>query len=177
MRIIMESIAATRHPDADHSPLRGSGMTSSTANFDALCEALDDEYKARATYRAVIGRFGPVLPFANIVHSEQRHIDALKSLFAARGWTAPADRWNGKVAAPDSVIEACRTGVQAEIDNVALYDRLTAMTDDSEINVVFDALRRASAERHLPAFQRHLDGRGHGCGCGGGGRGGHRHQL
>lgn len=44
-------------------------------DFTALCEALDDEYKARAIYRAVIGRFGPVLPFANIVHSEQRHLD------------------------------------------------------------------------------------------------------
>lgn len=49
-------------------------MSSSNCSC-ALCLALDDEYKARATYRSVIGRFGPVLPFANILHTEQRHLD------------------------------------------------------------------------------------------------------
>lgn len=140
-------------------------MATPTDNYAALCEALDDEYKARATYRAVIGRFGPVLPFANIVHSEQRHIDTLLGLFSARGWAPPADRWNGQIPAPESVAEACRTGVEAERDNVALYDRIAAMTDDDEISAAFTALRQASAERHLPAFMRHLEGRG--CGCGG----------
>lgn len=145
-------------------------MTPSPLSFQALCEALDDEYKARATYRAVIGRFGPVRPFANIVHSEQRHIDALLGLFAARGWAPPADRWNGKITAPDSIAEACRAGVEAERENVALYNRIAAMNDDPEIGAVFDALREASAERHLPAFLRHLEGRG--CGCGSGRAGG-----
>lgn len=148
-------------------------MDTQAPDFQALCEALDDEYKARATYRAVIGRFGPVMPFANIVHSEQRHIDALLGLFAARGWQAPADRWNGRVEPPASVKDACRAGVEAERDNVALYDRITAMTTAPDILAVFDALRSASAERHLPAFLRHLEGRG--CGCGGGGRHGHGH--
>lgn len=140
-------------------------------DFQALCEALDDEYKARATYRAVIGRFGPVMPFANIVHSEQRHIDALLSLFAKRGWPAPADPWNGRIEAPASIQDACRAGVEAERDNVALYERITAMTTAPDILAVFDALRTASAERHLPAFLRHLEGRG----CGSGGGCGHRH--
>lgn len=146
-------------------------MNTPSPDFQALCEALDDEYKARATYRAVIGRFGPVMPFANIVHSEQRHIDALLGLFAAHGWSAPADPWNGRIEAPASIRDACRAGVEAERDNVALYDRITAMTTAPDILAVFDALRRASAERHLPAFLRHLEGRG----CGSGGGCGHRH--
>ena len=153
-------------------------MTGSSSTFQALCEALDDEYRARATYRAVIAKFGPVLPFANIVHSEQRHADALIRLFLDRGWQPPADRWDGHVQAPDTVTEACRIGVEAEIENVALYDRLFAMTDDAEVVSVFTALRWASQERHLPAFQRCLNGEqmggggcgGGGCGCGGGGR-------
>lgn len=144
-------------------------MSAPSSDFIALCEALDDEYKARATYRAVIGRFGPVRPFANIVHAEQRHIDALLGLFADRGWEPPADRWNGQITAPDSVAEACRAGVEAERANVALYDRVMSMAEDGEIGAVFDSLRQASAERHLPAFQRHLDG--HGCGGAGGGGG------
>lgn len=145
-------------------------MTSVSSTHQALCEALDDEYKARATYRAVIAKFGPVLPFVNIVNSEQRHIDALLPLFVAHGWDAPADRWSGQVSAPDSLAEACAIGVQAEIENAALYDRLFAMTADPEVLAVFSALRWASAERHLPAFQRCRDGALDGCRAGGGGR-------
>jgi len=33
----------------------------------ALTEALQDEYKARATYRKVMDTFGPVKPFIKIV--------------------------------------------------------------------------------------------------------------
>ncbi|MGQ9872388.1 hypothetical protein [Leptodesmis sp.] len=32
-----------------------------------------DEYKARATYRLILGKFGPIRPFVNIVESEKRH--------------------------------------------------------------------------------------------------------
>ena len=35
----------------------------------ALNESLQDEYKARATYRAIIQAFGPVRPFINIVEA------------------------------------------------------------------------------------------------------------
>lgn len=49
----------------------------------ALDHALDDEYRARATYRAVLARFGLVRPFVNIVESEGRHIEALAAGTAA----------------------------------------------------------------------------------------------
>ncbi len=45
----------------------------------ALVEALQDEYKARATYRLVISKFGEIRPFINIIESEERHIQALLS--------------------------------------------------------------------------------------------------
>ncbi|PIE42699.1 MAG: DUF2202 domain-containing protein, partial [Gammaproteobacteria bacterium] len=57
----------------------------STAAANALIEALDDEYKARATYRYVIDTFGPVRPFINIVNAETRHIQALIPLFHKYG--------------------------------------------------------------------------------------------
>ena len=37
----------------------------------ALTEALQDEYKARATYQAICDRFGSVRPFVNILESEK----------------------------------------------------------------------------------------------------------
>ena len=44
---------------------------------NVLIEAIDDEYKARATYRLVIREFGEIRPFINIVEAESRHIEAL----------------------------------------------------------------------------------------------------
>lgn len=136
--------------------------------YHALCEALDDEYKARATYAAVIDRFGPVRPFINIIQSEQRHINALQMLLRRRGWPIPDDPHGGCVEAPASLDEACRLGVQAELDNVALYERLHSMAaEDQEVLAVFANLQGASQQRHLPAFRD-------GCKGGGGGHGGSR---
>jgi len=48
----------------------------------ALKEALDDEYRAWATYDQVIADFGEVRPFINIRDAERRHIEALATLFS-----------------------------------------------------------------------------------------------
>lgn len=149
-------------------------MTQTNATQEAMVLALDDEFKARALYRAVIAKFGLVLPFANIVESESCHIAALQRLFAARGWEAPCDAWTGNIAAPASLEEACKAGVDAEIENVELYDRLFKMTDDDEVLGVFEALRRASQQCHLPAFQRGMDKDGS-CQIGGRHHGHHGH--
>lgn len=122
----------------------------------ALVEALEDEYKARATYRAVIEAFGRVRPFVNILASEQRHIDALARLFERHGLALPPDR--AKAGAPASLLEACRTGVAAEIENAAMYDRLIAAAEGHpEIQRVFRRLQDASQNRHLPAFERGVE--------------------
>jgi hypothetical protein len=47
-----------------------------------------------------------------------------------------------------------RAGVQVEIGNVALYDRLLRATRRCDLLDVFHALRPASQHRHPPAFQR-----------------------
>jgi hypothetical protein len=121
----------------------------------ALTEALQDEYKARATYRAIIQKFGLVRPFINIVEAEERHIQALLPLFARYGIPVPEDVWPGQVTVPDSVAQACQEGVQAEIENGAMYDRLLAMTANyPDVQQVFRNLQRASQQNHLPAFQR-----------------------
>lgn len=132
----------------------------------ALCEAIDDEFHARATYLRVIERFGPVQPFVNILASEERHIAALCGLFERFGWDVPADRWAAVTEAPTSLEQACRSGAEAEIANAALYRRVMTMTDDPDVLRVFDNLRRASQERHLPAFQRCAERGGTSGGCG-----------
>jgi len=127
-----------------------------SATLAAMTEALDDEYKARATYEAVIDRFGPVRPFTNIIRAEDRHAAALERLFQKYAQPIPADRWAGQVIAPATLQEAYAAGVEAEIENRALYDRIMTMTDKVDVLRVFDNLRRASQDNHLPAFQRAL---------------------
>jgi hypothetical protein len=119
-----------------------------------LLAALDDEYKARATYEQVLADFGDVRPFANIVEAEQRHIDALVRLFDRYGLDVPPDPWPGQVPRFASSSEACRAGVQAEIDNAALYDRVLAGTTRADLLDTYRNLQRASQEHHLPAFRR-----------------------
>lgn len=124
---------------------------------DILLEALNDEYKARATYRAVIQHFGGVRPFINIVEAEGRHIEALLPLFAKYAIAVPDDDWANRVSCPESLAEACKIGVEAEIENAEMYHRLIAAADGCpDVQDVLRQLQRASAENHLPAFQRCL---------------------
>ena len=119
----------------------------------ALVTALDDEYRARATYQAVIDAHGPLFPFINIVRSEERHIAALISLFHRYGLPLPPDRWSGRVTAPPTPLAACEAGVVGEVDNYRMYDTLLEQVTLPEVRTVFANLRNASAFHHLPAFQ------------------------
>jgi len=120
-----------------------------------LTEALDDEYKARASYQLILNKFGDVRPFSNIVESENRHIGALSVLFQKYGIAIPDDSWETKVEAPASRLAACESGVEAEIENAAMYYRLIKLAEAyPDVQAVLRQLQRASQENHLPAFQR-----------------------
>jgi rubrerythrin len=131
-------------------------MSPDAKTMAALREALDDEYRARATYRKVIDTFGPVRPFVNIVEAEDRHAKALLRLFERFGIEPPRDTWAARARAPRSLIDACRSGVEAEIENEAMYERLLKQVSDPTVRTVLQRLQRASKERHLPAFRRCL---------------------
>ena len=121
---------------------------------DALYEALEDEYRAWATYDQVISDFGEVRPFINIRDAEARHIQALFSLLDAYEITVPKNTWPERVTRYNSLREACEAGVAAEIENDQMYTRLLRSTDKADILTVFRNLQQASQQRHLPAFLR-----------------------
>lgn len=124
---------------------------------EALRAALDDEYRARAGYRAVLAVYGDVRPFVNVVESEERHIGALRVLFEREGLEVPPDPWAGRVPAPASLEAACQAAVDAERENAALYERLLAAARGRpDAEETFRRLRAASQENHLPAFERAL---------------------
>jgi hypothetical protein len=129
----------------------------SDTEINALHEALDDEYKALATYDQVIADFGPVRPFLNIREAEARHIQALAALFARYDIAMPANTWEARAPHYASLSEACKAAVAGEIENDSLYERLLQATRRLDILTVFTRLQDASRTRHLPAFQRCLD--------------------
>jgi len=128
----------------------------------ALQAALDDEYRAYATYQVIIEKFGDVRPFTNIIRAEDRHASFLKPLFTKYGLNVPENPYlsgDSRPKAPATLKEACELGVQAEIDNAALYDGkvLPAVKDYPDITDVAILLRDASRNNHLSAFQRCVD--------------------
>ena len=124
------------------------------AEKQAILEALDDEHRAWATYDQVIRDHGPVRPFINIRDAEAGHIGALASLLRRYGQEVPASPWLGRVPSYSSVREACVAGVDAEIANAQLYERLLAAARHEDVRQVFGNLQEASQERHLEAFRR-----------------------
>ncbi len=124
------------------------------SEIKALHEALDDEYRAFATYEQVIADFGEVRPFTNIRNAEARHIDALYRLFTHYQLPIPKNDWVGKVERYSSVYDACRDAVASEISNGQMYDRLLTATRRPDILAVLRNLQAASQQRHLPAFRR-----------------------
>lgn len=128
--------------------------TLSEAELMALRTVLADEMKAMNFYQAVIEKFGSVRPFSMIVQSEQQHIDELLNVYEVYGIAAPADITPTQVQVPATLDEACKVAVQAEIDNVALYDAQVTKIEKSGITEVFDNLAYASENMHKPAFER-----------------------
>ena len=119
-----------------------------------LLITLNDEYRAWAIYDQVLLDFGMnTRPFVNIRSAEAQHYDQLISLFSVYGIAVPNNPWVGKVPGFESVSAACTAGVNAEIENAALYDLVFSSTDREDIIRVYQALQRASLDKHLPAFQ------------------------
>jgi rubrerythrin len=119
-----------------------------------LCEALGDERKAEATYEAIIARFGPVRPFVNIVDAETRHSMAVERQMHRLGIPIPPNPWPGTVSQPETLKVACAAAIQAEIENIEMYDRMMPKIGDPAVRQTFQNLRAASHDNHLPAFRR-----------------------
>lgn len=123
----------------------------------ALHEALDDEYRAWATYDQVMREFGDAPPFSNIREAEARHIEALRNLFDRYGLPVPVNPWPGKAtryASLREACEACEAGVAAEIANGALYERLLASTQrrtSSRCSAICRRLRSSATCRRFGA--------------------------
>ena len=107
-----------------------------------------------------MAKFGDVRPFSNIINAERQHEAMLIDLYETYGVAVPENGYaTGALAAPvapETLVDACKIGVEAEIANRDLYDGnlLPAVAAYPDITLVMQRLRDASEENHLPAFQR-----------------------
>ncbi len=124
--------------------------------LDMMTYALQDEYAARAEYDEIQEIFGTMRPYDNIQKSEEKHISMLKDLFAQYGLTVPGDESADHVVIPASLLEAAQTGVQAEINNIAMYEKFLTHSLPQDVADVFDALM-TSSESHLSAFENQVE--------------------
>lgn len=124
--------------------------------YDMLMYAVQDEYLAHGEYMAIMDKFGRSNPYANIARSEETHLAMLEKIFVSYNLEFPADSSADHLLIPDSLLSAAKTGVQAEIDNIAMYEKFLTYDLPDGIADVFTALMKGS-ESHLLAFQKQED--------------------
>lgn len=127
--------------------------------YDMLVYAVQDEYLAYGEYNAIIHSFGNQRPYSNIVQAEEMHLSLLKELFAAYGFEFPNDDSAEHIVVPATLLEAAQAGVQAETDNIAMYNLfMTHETHElpDHIAQVFAKLESGS-QSHLLAFQKQVN--------------------
>lgn len=148
--------------DADKAlSLEGYGAKGAAADKDLsvndmLMYAVQDEYLARGEYLAIIDKFGSQKPYDNIVSAEETHLAFLKEVYVSYGLDFPADDSADHIVIPADLLEAAETGVQAEIDNIAMYELFLTYDLPDNVYEVFTALKSGS-ESHLLAFQKQVD--------------------
>lgn len=123
---------------------------------EMLMYAVQDEFLARAEYAAIIETWGVDRPFTNIIRSEEQHIAALTPLFSQHGVEMPEDTAAQHTVIPESLEQAFSIGVNAEVENIAMYASFLAQDNlHDDVRWVFEALMRGS-ENHLRAFEQGL---------------------
>lgn len=123
---------------------------------DMLMYAVQDEYLAHGEYLAIVDKFGSQKPYTNIIRAEETHLAYLKEVYLAYGLDFPADESAGHIVVPANLLEAAETGVQAEIDNIAMYELFLTYDLPENVFEVFSALKSGS-DSHLRAFQKQVD--------------------
>ncbi len=117
--------------------------------------AIEDEVFARAEYVKIMETFNIDRPFSNIKRAEETHMSMLQPLI---------DKYNVKydkldestLVIPSTLKETFEVGVQAEIDNIAMYEKFLENKNlPNDVKEVFTYLRDGSTH-HLAAFQRQL---------------------
>lgn len=117
--------------------------------------ALEDEYLAYAEYELIINEMNMTRPFSNIIRAEATHIGYMEDLYETYGFELPSIDPSEHVVLPESANAAFLAGVDAEIINIAMYDKFLEQELPDDVRNVFEQLK-AGSESHLNAFQKNV---------------------
>ncbi len=120
---------------------------------EMLHYAIEDEYLALGEYQSIMEKFDVTRPYSNIADSEKTHISYLEELYEDYDRIIPEIDAQGHIYIPASLKEAAEVGVQAEINNIAMYEKFLEQDLPADVRAVFEVLMRGS-ENHLRAFTR-----------------------
>lgn len=122
---------------------------------EMLQYALEDEHMALAEYEALMEEFGLTRPYSNIAQSEKTHISWLEGLYKDYKIKVPVINTAEHIILPETPQEAAEIAVQAEINNIAMYEKFLKQDLPADVAEVFTLLKNASVN-HLRAFQRQV---------------------
>jgi len=131
----------------------GAAKDESLTLEEMLTYAIQDEYMAQGEYEAIMREYGVQKPFSNIVKAEGRHIAMLLPLFDKYDVAVPIDDSADRVVLPGSLPESYKSGVDAEVINIEMYEKFLKENLPEDVKTVFERLLSAS-EKHLAAFTR-----------------------
>lgn len=122
---------------------------------EMLAYAIEDEYLALAEYQLIISELNVTRPFTNIIEAEKTHISYLEDIYTTYEFDIPSVDPSSHTLLPDSINDAFVAGVEAEIANIAMYERFLQQDLPDDIRTVFEALKKGS-ESHLLAFEKNV---------------------
>lgn len=117
--------------------------------------ALEDEYLAYAEYALILSEMDVTRPFSNIIKAEATHIKYMEDLYETYGFELPSVDPSQHILLPDSTNEAFIAGVDAEVINIAMYEKFLEQDLPDDVREVFERLK-AGSESHLKAFQKNV---------------------
>ena len=121
---------------------------------EVLQHAYDTEMNAYHTYSKVVGAFGDVFPFSNVLQAEQNHQAALMQVASIHNIELQSQEY-GEPFVPKTVLECCEIGVACELKTIRVYDELLGFVKDyPEVQDLFYRLQAASYNNHLTAFRQ-----------------------
>lgn len=152
----------------------------------ALALAIDNSRDEQRFYISIADKFTDILLFKYIAEAGNRHTQALLQQGQRLELPERIEHLPASTPVPASLAQAITAAIGMETGSVDLYRRLLTMTDDAQVQAIFERRCRASIECRIPSLTRVASGqidiccgtrRGHSRGAGGRCRQGWRQHV
>jgi hypothetical protein len=120
---------------------------------EMLRYSLEDEKLALAEYELIMSKFNIGRPFSNIIEAEKTHAGFLLELYTEYDFEVPPFDATDHLVIPETLKETFDVGIEAEIINIAMYEKFLKYDLNDDVRDVFIKLRDGSVS-HLAAFRK-----------------------